>query len=109
MESHDQKKGDALLPYEELLTAGKFKGQPPTAEVLLAIERHRLKSKSQSACRYDSEEAIPERDPSYRLPDGTGCDEPTVEALSAEVRLDLAHRLQKLGMSRARAAVVASL
>jgi hypothetical protein len=56
-----------------------------------------------------SEEAIPERDPGYQLPVGTGCDEATVAAVSPEVRLDLAHQLEQLGMSRARALAVASL
>ncbi len=56
-----------------------------------------------------SEEAIPERDLSYRLPAGTACEEQTVEVVSAELRLDLARRLEELGMNSARAAVVASL
>ena len=59
-------------------------------------------------CDY-SEEAIPERDPDYRLPRGTDYEARTVETVSAELRLELARRLQELGMSRARAAVLASL
>lgn len=55
-----------------------------------------------------SEEAIPERDPAYRLPPGTDYEARTVEAVSAKIRLDLANRLQQLGMSPARAALVAS-
>jgi hypothetical protein len=79
----DEKNGDALGQY-----AGHFAtGQP-----------------------YDySEEAIPERDPAYRLPDGTDYAEPTVEAVSAEERLDLARCLERLGMSPSRAAIVARL
>ena len=65
-------------------------------------------SATEHACDY-SEEAIPERDPAYRLSGGTDYEEPTVEALSREVRQDLARRLQQLGMSRARATVVATL
>jgi hypothetical protein len=57
---------------------------------------------------YD-EEAIPERDPDYRLPHGTGDEHPTVEAMSAELIHELACRLQNLGMSQARAAAVVSL
>jgi hypothetical protein len=60
-------------------------------------------------CRDYSEEAIPERDPSYRLADGTGHEQATIEAISTEVRRDLARRLQELGMSWARAAFVAGL
>jgi hypothetical protein len=58
---------------------------------------------------YESEEAIPERDPAYQLSSGTDHEELTVEAVSPEVRLELAHRLQQLGMSRDRALFVASL
>jgi len=53
-----------------------------------------------------SAEAIPERDPDYR-PDASAY--PTAADLTADVRLDLARCLQRLGMSAARAAVVASL
>jgi len=56
-----------------------------------------------------SEEAIPERDPAFRLPGGTDYEQPTVDALSAAMRQDLASRLVQLGMSRARAAAMASL
>jgi hypothetical protein len=55
------------------------------------------------------EEAIPERDPAYRLPQGTSCQEPTVEALAPEVKFDLARHLHQLGMSQVRAAVVVNL
>jgi hypothetical protein len=63
----------------------------------------------QRTCRDYSEEAIPERDPAYCLPAGTGYEGATIEAVSAEVRRDLARRLQELGMSRGRAAFVAGL
>jgi hypothetical protein len=56
-----------------------------------------------------SEEAIPERDPAYRPPDGTLYQAQTVDALPAEVRLALRRHLEALGMSPARAAAVASL
>ena len=109
MKYNHQEQGHALLPYGKPSTGGIFQGQLPTAEVLVAVERWPAKSKSQSACRNYSEEAIPERDPAFRLPGGTDHGEPTVEAMSAAVRLDLARRLEQLGMSRARAAAVASL
>jgi hypothetical protein len=109
MKYFDEKKRDALLPYEKLLTAGNLSEQLPTADVLLTVERRLPKSERDGACRDYSEEAIPERDPAYRLPSGTDNEEPTIEAVSAAVRLDLARRLQQLGMSRARAAAVVSL
>ena len=56
-----------------------------------------------------SEEAIPERDPAYRMMDGTLADAQTVDALPRDVRLDLARALEELGMSAAKAALVASL
>jgi hypothetical protein len=65
--------------------------------------------KKPETCHDYGEEAIPERDPAYRLPPGTDYEARTIEAVSAEVRADMARRLQELGMSRARAALVASL
>jgi hypothetical protein len=56
-----------------------------------------------------SEEAIPERDPAYQLPDGTLHETKTLEYVSGAERLALARRLEQLGMSAARAAMVASL
>ncbi len=65
--------------------------------------------KQLDACHDYAEEAIPERDPAYRLPPGTDYEVRTIEAVSAETRVSLARRLQELGMSRARAAFVVSL
>lgn len=56
-----------------------------------------------------SEEAIPERDPAFRLSAGTFDDSRTVDELPAAERLALARRLEQLGMSPARAAFVAGL
>jgi hypothetical protein len=56
-----------------------------------------------------SEEAIPERDPSYRTGNGTLHEEQTVDDMSAEMRNALARRLVKLGMNASRAMMVASL
>jgi hypothetical protein len=56
-----------------------------------------------------SEEAIPERDPAYRTLDGTLCEEQTVEVMPEDVRLALARCLEQLGMSAAKAALVATL
>jgi hypothetical protein len=104
-----QQKRDALDPSATLLVGGECNEQRPTVEALLAVETCLPKPKSEGTYADYSEEAIVERDPAYRLPEGTGCEEPTVEAVSAEVRQDLARRLHELGMSPARAAAVASL
>jgi hypothetical protein len=56
-----------------------------------------------------SEEAIPERDPAYRLPAGTLSETKTVEYISQAERQALIRCLEQLGMSPARAALVASL
>ena len=56
-----------------------------------------------------NEEAIPERDPAYRLSDGTCDDTQTVVPMPAAERLALARCLEQLGMSPARAAFAASL
>jgi hypothetical protein len=56
-----------------------------------------------------SEEAIPERDPAYRMGSGTLHEEQTVDDMPAEMRLALARRLVELGMSATRAAMVTSL
>jgi hypothetical protein len=60
-------------------------------------------------CTDYSEEAIPERDPAYRPPDGTLHEAQTVDVVPAEVRLALRRCLEELGMSAARAAAVAAL
>ena len=57
-----------------------------------------------------SEEAIPERDPSYQPPaSSTLCDPQTLEYMPLAQRRALASRLEELGMSRTKAAFVASL
>jgi hypothetical protein len=53
-----------------------------------------------------SEEAIPERDPSYWPHAGTLHEEQTVDDLSAEMRSALIQTLVDLGMSPTRAAFV---
>jgi len=101
MRYYYQEKRDALLPSENPCTPRTFHQQATTADVRPEVERD-------GACHDYSEEAIPERDPAYDLPVGTGS-EPTVTVVSAEVRREMARRLQELGMSRARATLVASL
>jgi hypothetical protein len=63
----------------------------------------------QQICVDYSEEAIPERDPSYQLSDATLHQTQTVDYLTAAERFVLARCLEQLGMSRARATVVATL
>jgi hypothetical protein len=71
-------------------------------------KREVLDAYEESSTNY-SEEAIPERDPAYRTLDGTLCEEQTVEVVPTEVRLALARCLEQLGMSPAKAALVAAL
>jgi hypothetical protein len=71
--------------------------------------RDPLRSNDQGTCIDYSEEAIPERDPAYRLPAGTLYQTHTIDYVPAAKRHALARRLQELGMSPARAAMVASL
>jgi len=80
-----------------------------TRDAVLPCERFPLSALGEGPGTDYSEEAIPERDPAYRMSAGTLCEEPTVEAMPAEVRLALRRRLEQLGMSAVRAAAVASL
>jgi hypothetical protein len=100
---------DTLLPYERLLGAEPFNETAATADLPLAGDRLLPSSKDQRMWTDYSEEAIPERDPAYRLSDATLYETQTVEHMPAAERLALALCLEQLGMSRARAAVVASL
>jgi hypothetical protein len=109
MKYHEEDKIDALLPYATPLTAGKCNEEPATADIPLAGNRLLPNSKDQRTCTDYSEEAIPERDPAYRLPDGTVYETQTVEVMPAAARLALARCLEQLGMSASRAAMVASL
>jgi hypothetical protein len=65
--------------------------------------------KGERSCPDYSEEAIPERDPAYHLPEGTLYNGQTVEVMPADVRLALASCLERLGMSASRAALIATL
>ena len=88
---------------------GKSNEQPATFEVLQAGERLQPGSTGQRTYPDYSEEAIPERDPAYRLPDGTLHDEQTVAVMPAGARAALARVLVQLGMNATRADLVASL
>ncbi len=99
-----------VLPYDKFLTEiERFHEGLATAGVRLAVERPQPSPKDGDAAIDYSEEALPERDPSYRLGDDTLYKAQTVEVMPAEVRLALARSLEELGMNGARAAMVASL
>ena len=98
-----------LLQYKRLLAAGELKEATATADMLLASDTLLPSSIDQRICTNYSEEAIPERDPAYRLSDGTLSETQTVEYMPAAERLALARCLEQLGMSHAKAAVVANL
>ena len=94
-----------VLPYDMEIEMEKLDEELAKASRRLAGEC----SKDEDAVIDYSEEAIPERDPAYRPLDDTLYKAQTVEVVPAEVRLALARRLEQLGMSGARAAMVASL
>ena len=79
------------------------------AGVPTACARAAARSTGQRSRADYSEEAIPERDPSYRLADAAPCETQTVEHLPAADRRALARRLEQLGMNRAKARLVAWL
>ena len=100
---------DALLPNKKPLPAGNFDYAPATID--MPVAGHTLPPGStapQTGIDY-SEEAIPERDPAYRMHDGTLYEVQTVEVMPSAVRRALARCLEELGMSPSRAAMVASL
>jgi hypothetical protein len=103
-----EEKLDTLLPHEKAL-AGPFNNAPATADIPLAGDGLLPSSKPRRIWTDYSEEAIPERDPAYRLSHGTFYETMTVEHMPAAKRLALAGCLEQLGMSRARATLVASL
>ena len=109
MKHHEEEQRDALLPDERVPTPGKFNEEPTTAALALAGDRLLPNSNDQRTCTDYSEEAIPERDPAYRLPKGTLNETRTVEYVTPSERLALARCLEQFGMSTATAAMVASL
>jgi hypothetical protein len=101
---------EAGVLYNKFLTAmEKFHEELATAGMPIADERPQQSSKGEVSAIDYSEEAIPERDPAYRPLDDTLYKAQTVEVMPAEMRLALARSLEQLGMSGARAAVVANL
>jgi hypothetical protein len=103
--------GEAAMKYDhqEKRDTLPYDDHPSTAEVQLKLDRRSPHATSEDDSVDYSEEAIPERDPAFRLSGGTDDEGPTVEDVSPAVRRYLACRLEQLGMSPGRAAAVASL
>jgi hypothetical protein len=97
-----------VLSLDMVTEMEKLDEELASAGVRFAGERPQPSSDEDGAVDY-SEEAIPERDPAYRPLDDTLYRAQTVEVVSVEVRLALARCLEQLGMSAARAAIVARL
>jgi hypothetical protein len=109
MKYQEAEKRDALLSDMKVHTPGTFNEEPATVDLPLAGDRFLPNSNDPGICTDYSEEAIPERDPAFRLPKGTLQETQTIECVSAAERIALARCLEQLGMSPARAAMVASL
>jgi hypothetical protein len=109
MKYYQEKTRDGLFSCETVRTAGKPSEEPATAGLPLAADGPLPNAQDQRTFTDYSEEAIPERDPAYQLPDGTLYETKTVEYMPRAERLALARCLEQLGMSAARAALLASL
>ena len=109
MEYPDEARLDTVVAGEAVLVAEERTDAVAAAGVPTACARPPARSTGQRPRADSSEEAIPERDPAYRLTDGTPCETQTVEHLPAPERRALARRLEQLGMSRARATILAWL
>src|SRR5262249_24873731 len=109
MKNQAAEKRDALLSGVKVPAPGKLIEEPATVDLPLAGDRFPPDSNDRGICTDYSEEAIPERDPAYRLPYGTFQETRTVEDVPAADRSALDRCLEQLGMSAARAAMVAGL
>ncbi len=109
MQSPEKERLDGLRAGGTIRARRKLDEAPATAEFWPQGDRQPPSSRAQRTRTDYSEEAIPERDPEYRPSAGTLHEAETVEHLPAAERLALARRLERLGMSPARAALVASL
>jgi hypothetical protein len=109
MKYPDEARRDTAVAHEEVLEAGEPNHAVAGPGVPLAGARPLARSAGQRARADYNEEAIPERDPAYRLPDATLYEAQTAEYLPAPERLALARCLERLGMSRARATILASV
>jgi hypothetical protein len=109
MKSPDEARLDTVVAGEEVVVAEEQDEAVAAAGGTPSSARPPAGPKGRRSRADSSEEAIPERDPSYRLPDATAYELPTVDHLPAAERRALARRLEELGMSRARATVAAWL
>ena len=105
----DEARLDTVVADEEVVVAEGRNDAGAAAGVRPAGARPPARATGQRPSADYSEEAIPERDPAYRLPDGTAGETQTVEHLTAAERRALARCLEQLGMSRARATILAWL
>src|SRR5262249_39311925 len=99
MPCYEEAACSVLLPYEKVHTAGTFHEAPATTDLPLADDRLLPNQQDEWTCTDYSEEAIPERDPAYRLPAGTDYGTKTVDYMPAAERRALARCLEELGMS----------
>src|SRR5262249_17983162 len=109
MKYRETMQGDALRTNEQAHAATRFHGERATSDLPPADDRVGPDLSDQRTDIDYSEEAIPERDPVYQLPDGTSHEAQTAEYVSAADRLALARCLEQLGIRPATAALVASL
>jgi hypothetical protein len=100
---------DTVVADEAVLVAEGRNDAVAAAGVASACARPPARSNGQRPRADYSEEAIPERDPAYRLADAAPCETLTAEHLTAAERRDLARCLEQLGMSRGRATILAWL
>jgi hypothetical protein len=100
---------DTVVANEKVLVAEERNDAVAAAAVPPARARPPARSKGQRPRADYSEEAIPERDPAYRLPDAAPYETQTVEHLPAAERRVLARCLEQFGMNRARATIIAAL
>jgi hypothetical protein len=109
MKYADEARLDTVVAGEEVLVAEERDVAVAAAGVPPASARPPAGPKGRRPRPDYSEEAIPERDPAYGLPDATAYELQTVEHLPASERRALARCLEGLGMSRARATIMAWL
>jgi hypothetical protein len=109
MKYSDEARLDTAVVHEEVLEAGEPNHAVAGPGVPLAGARPVARSTGHRARPDYSEEAIPERDPAYRLPDATLYATQTAAYLPASERLALARCLEQLGINRARATILASV
>jgi hypothetical protein len=109
MEHPDQARLDTVVADEGAVVAEERADAVAAAGVPTGWARPAARSTRQRLRADYGEEAIPERDPAYRLADAAPCETQTGEHLPPAQRRALARCLEQLGMSRVRARIVAWL